>query len=171
MANLTEKQQRLLDAVRETYEQVAPALARLEEDYIHAEYRAKAPVRDAIQAAEEAGVPFKRITHEAIGFSYPGKLRDWIRTPEAVIQKIMAGEAPLPKSTEFEDAVESVKSVVRNPSTGEFTVSYLGNSYTVLSYGTAQECWSSPEAGVPQGVYEMIQEEFPTWILLEDEED
>ena len=171
MANLTEKQQRLLDAVRETYQQVAPALARLEEDYIHAEYRAKAPVRDAIQAAEEAGVPFKRITHEAIGFSYPGKLRDWIRTPEAVIQKILAGEAPLPKSTEFEDVVESVKTVVRNPSTGEFTVNHLGTTYSVMSFGPNQECWSSADPAIPQGVYDLIQEEFPTWVLLEDEED
>lgn len=171
MANLNERQQRLLDAVRETNEQVAPVLQELEDDYQFALYQAKAPVREAILAAEDAGVPFSRIMKDGVGFTYPGKLRAWIQAPEAVVKRIMGSKLGAEPTTEFDTTVRKVGAVVRDPSTGEFSVSYLGDTYKVPSYGPAQECWSSADPEVPQGAYDLIQREYPSWVLLEDEED
>lgn len=167
MANLNEKQKRLLENVRETYEQIRPQLTRLEEDYLFADFRAKAPVRDAIAAAEEAGVPLKRITEEGMGFTYPAKLRAWMQAPDAVVRRLMSGNVVEAASAAFEEVVDTIRTVTRDNTTGVFTVVYLGEEYNVPSFGPTDESWSTADPSVPQGVYDLIQSEYPTWVLLE----
>ena len=168
MAKLNERQARLLEAVKETYGQVKPSLEKLEFDYQSAEYRAKTPVRDAINAAVEAGVPYRRIAQEAMGFGYPQKLQLWLSAPDSLVQALMGGAVPV---TEFDSTVEEVKAVTREPTTGEFTVNYMEKTYKVPSYGPMNDCWTPADPSIPQGVYDVIQREFPQWTLLEDEEE
>lgn len=175
MANLNEKQERLLANVGRVLEQVTPNLNRLREDFDAADYRAKAPVRDAISAALEADVPFSRIVKDGMGFSYPAKLKDWLRPPGGLFAgaPVPAAEPVSTRQTaeQFSDAVDAVKTVTRDADTGEIKVHYLGMEYVVKSLGTSKEFWSSADPAIPQGVYDLIQREFPAWELLEDEED
>ena len=171
MAKLNDKQARLLASVRETRAQVDESLAKLEDDYIYADFRAKSPVRDAVQAALDAGVPYKRIAEEGMGFTYPAKLRAFLQAPDAVVRRLMDANPVVQAVETFEDTVEQVKSVTRDGGTGEITVVYKGLTYTVPSFGPAGEFWSSAVAEVPQAVYDLIQAEFPQWELLEEEEE
>lgn len=180
MAKLDEKQQRLLLAVSETMAQVKPTLDTLSSDYLYADYRAKAPVRDAINAAQEAGVPFIRITEDGMDFSYPGKLREWMSAPDEVVQRLISGgpdmltpsaPAPAAVAAKFDDAVEAVKTVTHDSASGVFTVNYFGRQFEVPSLGGSAMPWSSADPAIPQGVYDLIKKSFPMWELLEDEED
>lgn len=171
MAKLNEKQQRLLNTVRETHEQIMPSLRKLQEDYEYAVFRAQAPVIDAIRTAEVEGVPFKRITEEGMGFTYPMKLRQWIQPPESVVRRLMSTDVAVATSEVFENTVAEVRAVSRDSHTGEFTVTYQGNVFTVPSIGPDNEPWSSADPHTPQGVYDLIKQEYPTWELMEDDED
>lgn len=170
MAKLNDRQQRLLDAVGETLRAVEPSLKRLRDDYDIADYRGKAPVRAAIEAATSAGVPFNRITKDGMGFTYPGKLRDWLEVPDALVNR-MNGDDPVAVATEkFQDTVEKVTSVTRDNGTGDIVVTYLGDTYRVKSFGDIGGFWSGAEPTIPEAVYKLIGEEYPQWELVEDGE-
>lgn len=171
MAKLSERQQRLLDTVKETRSQIEGPLRTLADDYEYAEFRAKAPVRDAIEEAEKGGVPIKRITEEGMGFTYPAKLRAWVQAPESVVRRLMQGTFSAPLNVGFEEVVASVTAVSRDDSTGRFSVMLDGVQHTVDSYGPPSEPWSEPNSAIPQSVYDLIKKEFPQWELIEDEEE
>lgn len=172
MTRLNDRQARLLASVREIRDQIQPTLDVLEFEYESAVYRAKGPVRDAINAALDEGVPYSRVTNEGMGFSYPGKLRDWLRPAESVVDRMFAQEQVVPVAAEkFEDAVDQVQTVTKDDKTNDFVVVYRGATYRVPSYGTGDSTWSSAQPSIPQGVYDMIQESYPQWVLLEDEDD
>lgn len=169
MTKLNDRQERLLQNVAQTRDQVQPNLDRLQEEYELADYRAKSPVRDAIETAQEEGVPFRRI-QEVMGFSYPEKLKNWMRLPDSATKRLLAGDVPAQASKTFVEVIDSVKTVVRDSHSGVFTVHYNGHPYQVASSGPNEEAWSSADPAIPQGVYDLIKKEFPTWELLEEDD-
>lgn len=170
MTRLNERQTRLLATVRETNEQIQPTLDKLNLEYEIASYKAKAPVREAIEAAIEDGVPFSRVMREGMGFTYPGKLKEWMQMPESMAKHIMNQDLVEATATEFDSTVADAAVVTRDDTTGVFSVVYRGEKHEVKSYGSDGDFWSSADASIPQAVYDLIREEFPSWVLLEDED-
>lgn len=172
MTNLNEVQERLLASVAEVNAQIKPDLDRITEAYELAIYRAKTPVRDAVQAAREGKVPMNRILRDGMGMSYPGQYRQWNEPPAALVQ-VTATPAAAPTvvvENDFAEAALGVNTVVRNSANGIITVNYAGQEYQIASMGSAEDIWSSADPAVPQVVYDLIQERFPAWELLEDED-
>lgn len=169
MVALNDKQQRLLNNVKETLESIQPTLDKLEEDFQYAHFRAKAPVIDAIRAAEVGGVPFKQVVE--LGFKYPAKLQKWLQPPDAVVRRMLSTDVAVATNEVFEETVAQVRAVTRDSFSGEFKVHYQGNVFTVPSTGQDMAPWSVADNLTPQGVYELIKQEFPAWELLEDDEE
>ena len=78
MTKLNDTQERVLQAVKATFADTLPVLQKMEEDYEYAVYRAKKPLREAVEDALENGVPLKRLALDAAGFKYPQELKLWL---------------------------------------------------------------------------------------------
>lgn len=171
MTNLTKAQESLLEGVRKTYEDVTPILTRLQEEYEYADYRAKRPLRDAIDVAREAGVPMSRIVKEATEFTYPQALTRWLEPAPSVQDRLSAPktEEPQPETETFAEELEDIRTVVRDGSTGIFKVNYKGFDYEVRAIGPDEEPWTTREEDVPSGVYELIESEYPGFVVLEED--
>ncbi len=169
MTKLNDTQERVLQAVKATFADTRPVLQKMEEDYEYAVYRAKKPLREAVEDALENGVPLKRLALEAAGFKYPQKLKLWLEPSEELLARL-SGDVVLQTSDQFADDVESIKTVVRNPKTGEFEVTYKGEFFSVSALGPDAEPWSSRDTTVPQGVYDLITDEYPAYVVLEEDD-
>ena len=169
MTKLNDTQERVLQSVKAAFADTLPVLQKMEEDYEYAVYRAKKPLREAVEDALENGVPLKRLSLEAAGFKYPQKLKLWLEPSEELLARLNS-DVTLQTSDQFADDVESIKTVVRNPKTGEFEVTYKGEFFSVSALGPDSEPWSSRDTTVPQGVYDLITEEYPAYVVLEEDD-
>lgn len=172
MTKLNDVQQQLLDGVRTAFDDVAPVLKKMRDDYEYAVYRAKKPVRDAVVAAQEGTVPMARIVGDATDLRYAQKLKAWLQPAESVIDRVMeGGDAQLAATEAYAEDIEAIESVTRHPSTGKFTVAYKGSEYTVSAMGPDEESWAAVEEGIPPGVYDLISERYPGFVVLDDEDE
>lgn len=171
MTILNEQQEQLLETVKTTYDDVVPVLKRMEEDYEYAVYRAKKPIRDAVDAALDGKVPMSRIVSEATDFNYPQKMRTWLRPSDELMDRLIENDVPQQAVDTYAEDIESIRTVSRDPSNGEFSVLYQGHDYKVAAMGPDEEPWASLEPGIPQGVYDLIQSKYPGFVALDDEED
>lgn len=169
MTNLNETQERLLASVQEAAEKLGPVLQNLLEEYEAAVFRAKGPVIDLINSAEDGGVPARRIADTAMGFTYVPKLRAWMQPGPTVLRRLMAGEPVAVKDPRLSEAADGLSFASRDPHTGIITVAYHGETYEVDSTGPDESAWSVADPGIPQGVYDLVKERFPSWELLEAE--
>lgn len=170
MTILNEHQQQLLEAVKTTYADVVPVLKKMEEDYEYAVYRAKKPIRDAVDAALEGKVPLSRIVSEATDFTYPQKLRTWLRPSDELTDRLIENDVPQQAVDMYAEDIESIRTVSRDPSTGEFSVVYQGQDFKVAAMGPDEEPWASADPDIPQGVYELIASKYPGFVVLDDED-
>ncbi len=164
---LNDTQKRLLTAIKNLKEQLDPALAQLEDEYHLAEFKAKSPVLDAIRAAQEAGVPMNQISKEAMGMTYVAKLHAWMSPPPSLVAALLEGS--LEAKTEV--LLTKVSTVTRDSATGDFVVLYQEHEYRVPAFGPNDTPWSTADPLTPEGVYDMIREEYPAWVLLPDEDE
>lgn len=171
MTILNEKQEQLLETVKTTYADVVPVLKKMEEDYEYAVYRAKKPIRDAVDAALEGKVPMSRIVSEATDFTYPQKLRTWLRPSDELTNRLIENDVPQQAAEAYTEDIESIRTVSRDPSTGEFSVTYQGHDFKVAAMGPDEEPWASKEPDIPVGVYELIESKYPGFVVLEEEDD
>lgn len=170
MTKLNDRQEHLLSTVEDVYLETVDTLTNLEREYEHAIYIAKKPIRTAVEQAEQGGVPFSRIT-STMGFNYPQKLKGWLRPADSVVDRLMDETEKPTDLGVFEAEVLQVQSVSRDSSNGVITVHYLGEEYKVSALGPDTEPWATKEPGVPDEVYKLIEEKFPGFVALEDEED
>lgn len=171
MTLLNDEQEQLLNTVKVAYEDILPVLRRMEDEYEHAVYRAKKPIRDAVAAAQEGRVPMARIVEDATDLRYAQKLKAWLLPPEGVVERAMDGSAALVETPSiYAEAIESIETVSRNPKTGVFSVDLLGSEYLVPAMGPDAEPWAEREAGVPQEVYDLIKERYPGFVTLEEDD-
>lgn len=170
MTKLNDMQERMLKAVKDTFEDVTPVLKKMENDYEYAVHRAKKPLRDIVEEALEAGVPLKRIAEDAAGFQYPQKLKLWLRPSDALLNRLSGGDVVLQTADTFTNDIESIESVIRSPKTGEFEVTYNGNEYVIEAIGPDEEPWSTREDSIPQGVYDLIAAKYPSYVVLEEDD-
>ena len=171
MAILDDKQEQLLQAVKAVYEDVVPVLKKMEEDYEYAVYRAKKPIRDAVEAATEGRVPMARIVSDATNFTYPQKLRLWLRPSDELMERMVETDVPQQAAEIYTEDIESIRTVSRDPSTGEFSVTYQGHDFRVAAMGPDEEPWASKEPDIPVGVYELIESKYPGFVALDEEDD
>lgn len=170
MTILDDDQLRMLKTVRERYQDVQPTLDRLQLEYQLAVYKAKRPVQDAVDEAMESGIPLSKIAMDAVGFSYPQKLRRWLEPDPELAVKLAGGDTVLHAAETFEDEVDTIESVTRSPQDGSFSVVYKGDTYTVSAIGPDTEPWSTREEGIPQGVYNLIVSKYPGFVVLNEED-
>lgn len=171
MTILNDKQVQLLETVRTTYNDVIPVLKKMEDDYEYAVYRAKKPIRDAVDAATDGGVPLSRIVSEATDLTYPQKLRIWLRPSDDLLDRLVGDDVPLQASETYAENIESIETVSRSPHTGAFTATYGGSDYTVPAMGPDAEPWATREEDIPEGVYELIATKFPGFVVLDEDDD
>lgn len=172
MTKLNDTQEHLLRAVESAYQDVAPVLAKMEEDYEFAVYRAKKAVRDAVAAAQEGRVPMARITQDGTDLRYAQKLKAWLQPAESVVERVMeGGDVQLQAAEIYADDIESIESVTRHPGTGVFAVSYKGGDYSVAAMGPDAEPWAPRDMSIPEGVYLLIGERYPGFVVLDDDEE
>lgn len=168
MAKLDEVQQGQLEAIELAYEQVQPVLEQLEQDYEYAVYRAKKSVTDLIQVALDNRVPMSRVT-EQLGFSYPMQLQRWMQLPEELKHRLEGGDQNLQAVETYTNEVESIQAVIRNPKTGEMEVTYQGKQYNVRAIGPDDSPWAARDESIPYGVYDLIVESYPGFVVLEND--
>ena len=171
MTILDDKQEQLLQAVKSVYEDVVPVLKKMEEDYEFAVYRAKKPIRDAVDAATNGKVPMSRIVSDATDFTYPQKLRAWLRPSDSLMERMIESDVPQQAAEVYAEDIESIRTVSRDPNTGEFSVSYQGHDFKVAAMGPDEEPWASADPDIPQGVYELIESKYPGFVVLDDDDD
>lgn len=172
MTKLNDAQEQLLQAVKVAYDDVAPVLAKMEEDYEFAVYRAKKAVRDAVAAAQDGRVPMARITQEGTDLRYAQKLKAWLQPAESVVERVMdGGDVQLQAAEIYTEDIESIESVTRHPSTGVFAVSYKGGDYSVAAMGPDTEPWAPRDWSIPNGVYELIEARYPGFVVLDDDDE
>lgn len=171
MTILNEAQEQLLASVKTAYDDVTPVLKEMRDEYEFAVYRAKKAIRDAVVAAQDAGVPMSRIVAEATDMKYGQRLKAWLQPAECVVDRVMAGGAVLENTETYAEELNSIETVTRHPSTGKFKVTYDGSDYEVSAMGPDADCWGAQEPGVPEEVYELIKNRFPGFVLLEDDEE
>ena len=170
MTNLDDAQQALLDEVGKAYEAVKPALKKMRTDYEYAAHQAKNLVREAVEAAVGGGVPMSRITTEGTDFKYPQKFKAWLQPHEMVIEAMM-DNTQIIDTTVYADDIKSISLVTRDPSTGVFSVDFNGETFHVHALGSDREPWTTLDENIPEEVYAMISEDYPKFIVLEDDDD
>lgn len=171
MTILNEQQEQLLEVVKTTYADVVPVLNKMEEDYEYAVYRAKKPIRDAVDLALEGKVPLSRIVSDATDFKYPQKMRNWLRPSDNLLDRLVDTDVTQQAVEAYTEDIESIRTVSRDPSTGEFLVVYQGRDYTVSAMGSDVEPWATVEPDIPQGVYDLITSKYPGFVALEDDDE
>lgn len=171
MTKLNDTQERILQGVKDTFADILPVLQKMEEDYEYAVYRAKKPLRESVDDALANGVPLKRIAEDAAGFAYPQKLKLWLRPSDALMERLAGGDVVLQTADTFTEDIESIESVTRDPKTGVFHVTHRGGEYKVPALGPDEEPWSSREQSVPQAVYDLIAAKYPSYVVLDEEDD
>lgn len=171
MTILNENQEQMLVSVRTTYDDVLPVLMQMRDEYEYAVYLAKKPIRDVVEAAQEAGVPMARIVADGTDMQYAQKLKNWLQPTESVINRIMGGDAPISAVDTYSAVMESIETVTRNPSDGKFNVTYNGQEYTVPALGPDSEPWATEDAALPRGVYDLITERYPGFVVIGDEDE
>lgn len=171
MTNLNDRQEQLLETVRTTYDDVLPVLKRMQEDFEYATYRAKKPIRDAVDAALEGKVPMARIVNDATDLGYAQKLKVWLRPSDDLVKRLTEDtDVPIQATETYAEDIESIETVSRNPNNGEFRVMYGGEVYTVAAMGPDEEPWASTDGAVPQGAYDLISKKYPGFVVLEDDD-
>lgn len=170
MTKLNDIQERSLQGAVDTFNSILPVLQKMEEDYEYAIYRAKKPLRDVVDEALANGVPLKRLAEDAAGFMYPQKLKAWLRPSDALVDRLSGGDIALQTAEAFITDIESIESVIRNPKTGEFDVSYKGESYVIPSMGPDEEPWCTEDPSVPAAVYHLISDKYPGFVALGDDD-
>lgn len=170
MTNIDDGRGSLIRTVKDAYTSVQPALEQLLEDYEYAVYRAKKPVRDAVEAAVEAGIPMKKIVAEATDFSYQQKLTRWLAPPPTVAEKFEDEDEVFQATEQMKDTVDAVVTVARDERTGVVKVWHGTKTYEVTAIGPDSSLWAERDPSVPNKVYELILERYPDFVLLEDEE-
>lgn len=170
MTNLNDRQEQLLETVRVTYNDVLPVLKKMEEDYEYAVYRAKKPIRDAVDAALEGRVPMARIVNDATDLGYAQKLKIWLRPSDDLVKRFEGQDVPVQAVEAYTEDIESIETVSRNPNTGEFKVMFGGDEYIVPAMGPDEEPWASEDPSVPEGVYQLIEKKYPGFVALGDDD-
>jgi hypothetical protein len=168
MTSRTPVQERMVQNIVELHEKVQPVLKRLREDFEQAEYIAKHAVREAVAAAQGVGVPFSHIAKEGLGMGYSTKAKDWLAPPRSVTVDEAETATKVVVDAPTGTVSLSVDTVVRDPKTGVYVVTYDGTTYSVAAVGPDTEPWSSAAHDVPQAVYDLIKKHNPNWVLLED---
>lgn len=171
MTVLTDGQQQLLDSVREVYQGITPVIVRMETDYEQALYRAKKPVRDAIDLALDNGVPMARIVNEATDLGYPLKLKQWLAAPESLADPDDVEDVPEQAVEIYAEDIESIRTVTRDPRNGEFLVVFQGMDFKVPAMGPDSEPWAVADSEIPQGVYDLVTEKYPGFVVLGEDDD
>lgn len=170
MVLLNNKQEELIAEAVEALNTVTPVLVKLEEDYLYAVYVAKKKLRDVVDEVRDSGVPQRRIS-AALGFDYPQKMLKFLEPPSEITSRIEDEDITLLNKDNMHEGIEDLESVVRDYSTGVVTAIYMGKTYKVQALGPDDEMWATSEPGIPQGVYELIEQKFPAFVTLDEEED
>lgn len=165
MTRLNDTQARLLASVQKLKAQADRTIETIQKEADLAEFKAKSPVVQAIDEALKGGVPFRQMV-EALDMSYSNRLKQWMQPPNWMVQDMVASN-----TTGITNVAQEMKLVSRDPKTGEFRVKYLDETYTVPAMGPDDEAWSSADPNVPSAVYDKIKEQYPGWVLLEEEND
>lgn len=177
MVTLDGGQLALLEEVAKAYRDLEDPLKELQKRYRITEFRMKRKVIQAIENARGAKVPVARILKEMGEVNYPAALERWMTPPEG-----MEAE-PVEAETEFtDDAVEALNAVealahretppvVRDARTGMLTVLWDEKEYKVLAMGPESDLWASREDGTPQEVYDLIKQTYPSFVVLDDDDD
>lgn len=171
MTILNDTQEQLLVAVKKAYEEVTPVIKKMEEEFEHAVYRAKQPVRDAVDTATDSRVPMSRIVSEATDLKYAQKLINWLKPSEAVAARLEDNSEAVQLTEEFTEEIESITTVHRDPSSGEISVLYQGMTFSVPSLGPDTEPWTTKDENIPPGVYKLIEDKYPGFAVLDEDED
>lgn len=171
MTILNETQEQLIVSVRANYDALSPVLAKMQEEYEYAVYRAKKPLRDAVDAAQEGGVPMSRIVSEGTDMRYAQKMKAWLLPAECVIERVLDGDVTTAANDTYTEVLETLTTVTRNASDGKFNVIYNGSQYDVAALGPDSDPWATEDSSIPPQVYELITEAYPGFVVLgEDDE-
>lgn len=177
MVTLDGGQLALLEEVAKAYRDLEDPLKELQKRYRITEFRMKRKVIQAVENARDAKVPLARILKEMGEVNYPAALERWMAPPEGLEAE------PVEAETEFtDDAVEALNAVealayretppvVRDVRTGMLTVLWDEKEYKVLAMGPESDLWASREDGTPQEVYDLIKQTYPSFVVLEDDDD
>lgn len=171
MTILNDTQEQLLTAVRNAYDDVTPILRNMHEDYEVSVYRAKKPIRDAVESATTGGVPLSRIVSEATDLKYPQRLKAWLRPSDVVVDRLITGDVQMEATDTYAEEINKIETVSRDPSNGKFTVVYLGSEYTVAALGPDSEPWATEDENIPKGVYTLIEKRYPGFAVIGDDDD
>lgn len=171
MTKLNDEQQGMVEAMRQLHEDLAPVLERMEDEYQYAMHLAKQPLRDAVEEAKAAGVPMSAITESGFGYGYPAKLMKWLYLDDETLVRLERKHEDVKLSAKLTEHVNSVESVIRDPKSGVFTVLYNSGEYKVSAIGSDNESWATWESHIPQGVYDLIAEKFPGFVVYKEDEE
>lgn len=169
MTVLNDRQTQLLETVKTTYDDVLPVLKKMEEDYEYAIYRAKKPIRDAVDAALDGSVPMARIVNDATDLGYAQKLKVWLRPSDDLVRRFEGKDVTLQATEAYAEDIESIVTVSRTPD-GVFNVMYEGEQYKITAMGPDTEPWATKEPQVPQGVYDLITTRYPGFVAMGEDD-
>lgn len=178
MVTLDGGQLALLEEVAKAYRDLEDPLKELQKRYRITEFRMKRKVIQAIENARGAKVPVARILKELGEVNYPAALERWMTPPEGLEAGPGEAEAEL-TDDDAEEALSAVEAlaqretppVVRDVRTGMLTVLWDGKDYKVLAMGPESDLWATREDDTPQEVYDLIKQTYPSFVVLEDDDD
>ena len=178
MVTLNGVQLALLKAVSEEFQKLEEPLGQLQAKFRVTEYNMKRNVIQAIENAREAKVPLARILKETGSVTYPAALERWMTKPEELETVTAEREVALSEGFTEQPAVAEeagsdteTQVVLRNHRTGMLTVLTDGKEYEVLAMGPETDLWAARKEDIPQEVYDLIKETYPSFVVLDDDED
>ena len=175
MTLITDAQKKLVANIEREYMQAETKVRKLTDDYEYAVYLAKQGLRQAVAEAREQGVPMRRIASDGMGSQYPQQVDRYLSYPHSVTIRLAAAqrreepEQVIPD--EFEPEAPVLYSVYRHDETGTFSVIWEGKNYEVRSFGPDSEAWTSREEDIPQQVYDLIIEKYPSFVVLDEDDE
>lgn len=178
MVTLDGVQLALLKAVSEEFQKLEEPLGQLQTKFRVTEYNLKRNAIQAIENAREANVPLARILKETGSITYPAALERWMDKPEELETVTVEEGVTLPEGFSMETTAPKevgsdteTHTVLRNHRTGMLTVLTGGKEYEVLAMGPETDLWAARKEDIPQEVYDLIKETYPSFVVLDDDED